>query len=71
MLWGWGQVNDEDVNAAVAVMLRSFIATQKQAVQRPLQKKFHKYTSFQARATPPMPRCPIAVPTDDPRSLLD
>lgn len=41
------QVNDEDVNVAIGVMLRSFIATQKQALQKQLAKKFSKYTNYQ------------------------
>lgn len=40
-------MNDEDVNVAIGVMLRSFIATQKQALQKQLAKKFSKYTNYQ------------------------
>lgn len=42
------QVNDEDVNTAVSVMVRSFVATQKHGVQRLLQKKFSRYTNTNA-----------------------
>lgn len=38
-------VNDDDVDAAVAVMIRSFVATQKHGVQRLLQRKFSRYTN--------------------------
>ncbi len=39
-------VSTEDIDAAIAVMLASFIGTQKLSVQKSLQKKFAKYTHF-------------------------
>lgn len=39
-------VSSEDVDAAIAVMLASFIGTQKLSVQKSLQKKFARYTHF-------------------------
>ncbi|KAK9806187.1 hypothetical protein WJX72_004703 [[Myrmecia] bisecta] len=36
-------VNDKDVDAAIRVLLESFIATQKMSVQKALRKKFKKY----------------------------
>ena len=40
-------VNDDDVNAAVSVMIKSFIGTQKFGVQKHLQKRFSRYTNYQ------------------------
>jgi len=40
------QVNAEDIDAAIGCMLQSFIGTQKQSVQKTLQKKFARYTHF-------------------------
>ena len=40
-------VNDDDVNAAVSVMIKSFIGTQKHGVQKQLQKRFSRYTNYQ------------------------
>jgi DNA replication licensing factor MCM2 len=39
-------VSSEDIDAAIAVMLASFIGTQKLSVQKSLQKKFARYTHF-------------------------
>ena len=39
-------VDSEDIDAAIAVMLSSFIGTQKLSVQKSLQKKFARYTHF-------------------------
>ena len=39
-------VSSEDIDAAIAVMLASFIGTQKMSVQKSLQKKFARYTHF-------------------------
>ena len=41
------QVMDADVDAAISVMIKSFVATQKYAVQKQLQKRFSQYTSYQ------------------------
>jgi len=41
------QVIDEDVNAAIAVMLESFFSSQKYSVMRGLKRTFHKYLAFQ------------------------
>jgi DNA replication licensing factor MCM2 len=41
------QVTDADVDAAVSVMIKSFVATQKYGVQKALQKRFSKYTNYQ------------------------
>lgn len=38
------QVSSEDIDAAIGCMLQSFIGTQKQSVQKMLQKKFARYT---------------------------
>jgi DNA replication licensing factor MCM2 len=40
-------VNDDDVNAAVSVMIKSFIGTQKHGVQKQLHKRFSRYTNYQ------------------------
>jgi len=40
------QVSVEDIDAAIGCMLQSFIGTQKQSVQKTLQKKFARYTHF-------------------------
>ena len=40
------QVSAEDIDAAIGCMLQSFIGTQKQSVQKALQKKFARYTHF-------------------------
>jgi DNA replication licensing factor MCM2 len=40
------QVSPEDIDAAIGCMLQSFIGTQKQSVQKTLQKKFARYTHF-------------------------
>jgi DNA replication licensing factor MCM2 len=40
-------VNDEDVNVAVSVMIKSFISTQKYGVQKHLAKRFSRYTNYQ------------------------
>jgi len=40
-------VNDEDVNVAVSVMIKSFISTQKYGVQKHLTKRFSRYTNYQ------------------------
>jgi DNA replication licensing factor MCM2 len=40
-------VQDADVDAAVSVMIKSFVATQKHGVQKALAKKFAKYTNYQ------------------------
>jgi DNA replication licensing factor MCM2 len=39
-------VSSEDIDAAIAVMLQSFIGTQKLSVQKALGKKFARYTHF-------------------------
>ena len=39
-------VSSEDIDAAIAVMLASFIGTQKMSVQKSLKKKFARYTHF-------------------------
>ena len=41
------QVMDADVDAAISVMIKSFVATQKYAVQKQLQKRFSQYVSYQ------------------------
>ena len=41
------QVMDADVDAAISVMIKSFVATQKYSVQKQLQKRFSQYTSYQ------------------------
>jgi DNA replication licensing factor MCM2 len=41
------QVIDEDVNAAIAVMLESFFSSQKYSVMRGLKRTFYKYLAFQ------------------------
>ena len=40
------QVSADDIDAAIGCMLQSFIGTQKQSVQKTLQKKFARYTHF-------------------------
>jgi DNA replication licensing factor MCM2 len=40
-------VNDDDVNCAVSVMIKSFISTQKHGVQKHLTKRFSRYTNYQ------------------------
>lgn len=39
-------VRDDDVNAAISVMLESFFTSQKYAVMRGLRRHFHKYLSY-------------------------
>lgn len=41
-------VSDDDLSAAIKVMLGSFIATQKIGVQRSLQRKFARYLNFRS-----------------------
>lgn len=39
-------VREDDINAAISVMLESFFASQKYAVMRSLRKHFHKYLAY-------------------------
>jgi DNA replication licensing factor MCM2 len=39
-------VNETDVNFAIALLLRSFVSTQKYADKKPFERKFVKYLSY-------------------------
>lgn len=39
-------VREDDVNAAIAVMLESFFASQKYSLMRQLRRRFHKYLAY-------------------------